>query len=98
MLTFTTITVTALCATVFVSLFTYQRKGARFRKNVSGLATIAMASSGAVVIFAIDGQLRVSLCAWPLIVVLGLFTVLIVRCRGNLSDVLRGPDYWWGDR
>lgn len=98
MLTFTTITTAALCTTVFISLFTYQRRGARFRKCVSGMATALMAASGAVVIFVIDGQLCVSPYAWPLIILLGLFTVLIVRCDGNLSDVLRGPNYWWRDR
>lgn len=98
MLTFTTITTAALCATVFVSLFTYQRRGARFRKTISGLATAVMAATGAVVILVLDGQLCVSPYAWPLIIILGVFAVLVVRCNGNLSDVLRGPDYWWGNR
>lgn len=89
-----TIITLILCATIFVRLFTYRRHGARYRRAVSWLATIVMASAGAGVIFILDGQLRVQLLAWPLVILLGVFTAATLRCSGNLSAVLKGPDAW----
>lgn len=91
-----TIITLILCAILFVRLFTYRRQGARYRPGMSWLATIVMASAGAGVIFILDGQLRVQLLAWPLVILLGVFTAAAVRCGGNLSAVMKGPAAWNG--
>ena|SRR5690606_42159106 len=91
-----TIITLILCAILFVRLFTYRRQGAQYRPAVSWLATIVMASAGAAVIFILDGQLRVQLLAWPLVILLGVFTAAAVRCEGNLSAVMKGPAAWNG--
>ena len=91
-----TIITLILCAIIFVRLFTYRRKGAQYRPAVSWLATIVMASAGAGVIFILDGQLRGQLLAWPLVILLGVFTAAAVRCGGNLSAVMKGPAAWNG--
>lgn len=91
-----TIITLILCAIIFIRLFTYRRKGAQYRRAVSWLATIVMASAGAGVIFILDGQLRVQLLAWPLVILLGVFTAAAVRCEGNLSAVMKGPAAWNG--
>lgn len=83
-----------LCAIIFVRLFTYRRKGAQYRPAVSWLATIVMASAGAAVIFILDGQLRVQLLAWPLVILLSVFTAATLQCKGNLSAVMKGPEAW----
>lgn len=90
-----TIITMLLCATMFVRLFTYKREeGARFRAGISWLAVITMASCGAAVIFIIEGEFRVQPLAWPLVVLLGVLTMATLRCAGNLSAVLKGPDEW----
>lgn len=88
-----------LCATMFVRLFTYKREdGARFRAGMSWLAIVAMASCGASVIFILDGKFHVQPLAWPLVVLLGVLTMATLRCSGNLSAVLKGPESWRGKR
>lgn len=89
-----TIITLLLCATMFVRLFTYKREGAKYRAGISWLAILVMASCGAAVIFILDGQLRVQLLAWPLVILLGVFTAATLRCSGNLSAVMKGPDAW----
>lgn len=91
-----TIITLILCAIIFVRLFTYRRHGARYRRAVSWLATIVMASAGAAVIFILDGQLRVQSLAWPLVILLAVFTAATVHCKGNLSAVMKGPMEWNG--
>lgn len=94
-----TIITLLLCATIFVRLFTYKREeGARFRAGISWLAIITMASCGAAVIFILDGQFKVQPLAWPLVVLLGVLTMATLRCAGNLSAVLKGPESWRGKR
>lgn len=93
-----TIITLVLCAIIFVRLFTYRRKGAQYRRAVSWLATIVMASAGAAVIFILDGQLRVQLLAWPVVVLLGVFTAATLQCKGNMSAVMKGPEAWHGRR
>lgn len=89
----TTITL-ILCITLFVRLFTYRRKGAQYRPGMSWLAVLVMASSGAASIFIMDGQLKIQPLAWPLVILLGVLTAAAVRCEGNLSAVMKGPDHW----
>ena len=91
----TTITL-ILCIVLFVRLFTYRRQGAQYRPGMSWLAVIVMASSGATSIFILDGQLRVQLLAWPLVILLGVFTAATLQCKGNLSAVMKGPEAWHG--
>lgn len=93
-----TIITLILCVTIFVRLFTYRRDHSRFRRGVSVLAAIVMASAGAAVIFILDGQLRVQLLAWPLVTLLSVFTAATLQCKGNLSDVMKGPQAWRGSR
>lgn len=85
-----------LSAALFLRLFTYRREGARFRRGVSLIATILMGCTGATVLFIAQGQLAVQSYEWPLVVVLGVFTVATLRCGGNLSSVLRDPSAWSG--
>ena len=89
-----TIITLLLCATMFIRLFTYRREGARYRAGISWLAIIVMASCGAAVIFILDGKFRVQPLAWPMVVLLGVLTMATLRCSGNLSAVMRGPDSW----
>lgn len=90
-----TIITLILCATMFIRLFTYKREeGARYRAGMSWLAIITMASCGAAVIFILEGEFRVQPMAWPLVVLLGILTMATLRCAGNMSAVLKGPDAW----
>lgn len=89
-----TIITLILCLIIFIRLFTYRRDGARYRAGMSCLAVVVMAASGAAVIFIVDGQLRIQPLAWPLVILLGVFMVATLRCAGNLSAVLKGPDAW----
>lgn len=91
-----TIITLILCVTIFVRLFTYRRDHSRFRRGVSVLAAIVMASAGAAVIFILDGQLRVQSLAWPLVILLAVFTAATVHCKGNLSAVMKGSVVWNG--
>ena len=86
---FLTLVTAALCAAIFVRLFTYQRYGAKFRPGVSLIASLAMALSGGVVILTIDNQLHVDQDWWPIVVPLTLFTAVSMRCHGNVADVIR---------
>lgn len=91
-----TIITLILCITVFIRLFTYSRQGARYRAGISLVAMLVMASSGAAAIFILDGQLKIQTLAWPLVCLLAVFTYATLRCHGNLSTVVRGPDAWNG--
>ena len=93
-----TIITLILCITMFIRLFTYRRQGAQYRAGMSWLAVIVMASCGAAAIFILDGQLQVQAIAWPLVLLLGVFTAATLRCSGNLSAVMKGPAAWNGRR
>lgn len=93
-----TVITALLCVALFIRLFTYRREGARYRAGMSWLTVLVMASSGAAVIYIMDGQLRVQLIAWPLVILLGVFTAATWRCSGNLSAVMRGPQSWRAKR
>ncbi len=84
-----------LCVVLFVRLFTFQRGALRFRRGMSCLAYVAMASSGAAVIHILQGDLVLPGHAWPLVVLLTILTGLVVRARGNLAAVLRPSASGW---
>nr|WP_288358268.1 phage holin family protein [uncultured Pseudomonas sp.] len=84
-----------LCVVLFVRLFTFQRGALRFRRSMSCLAYVTMASSGAAVIHILQGDLVLPGHAWPLVVLLTIFTGLVVRARGNLAAVLRPSASGW---
>lgn len=86
----------ALCATIFVRMFTYRREGARFRRGVSIMATVVMGCCGAMIIYILAGDIHVSARAWPMVGLLAVLAVALVRCNGNLSSVLRDPSAWDG--
>ncbi|MDP2244028.1 phage holin family protein [Pseudomonas sp.] len=86
----------ALAASLFFRLFTYRRDGARFRRGVSLLATLIMGCAGAVMLYVMQGKLVVPVYAWPLVVLIAVFTASVMRCGGNLSSVLRNPTAWDG--
>ncbi|MEQ9725215.1 phage holin family protein [Pseudomonas sp. WHRI 8822A] len=84
-----------LCVVLFVRLFTFQRGTLRFRRSMSCLAYVTMASAGAAVIHILQGDLVLPGHAWPLVVLLTVFTGLVVRARGNLAGVLRPGSSGW---
>ncbi|SFY16545.1 phage holin family protein [Azotobacter vinelandii] len=79
-----------LCIVTFVRLFTYQRKGARFRRDVSIMATVVMMACITTCVEIVTGQLVVQPAAWPMIVIHAVMAVGLIRTRGNLAPVLRG--------
>ncbi|MEE4462650.1 phage holin family protein [Azotobacter chroococcum] len=79
-----------LCVVTFVRLFTYQRKGARFRRDVSVMATIVMMACLAACVEIATGQFVVQPRAWPLIVIHAVLAMGLLKTRGNLAPVLRG--------
>ena len=85
-----------LCVVLFVRLFTFQRGALRFRRGISFLAYLTMACSAAVVIFIGTGRLTLPVLAWPLVVILSVFTWLVWRAKGNLAAVLRPAAGWNG--
>lgn len=84
-----------LCVVLFVRLFTFQRGNLRFRRGMSCLAYLAMASAGAAVIHILQGDLVLPGYAWPLVLLLAIFTGLVLRARGNLAGVLRSGEPAW---
>ena len=90
-----------LCVAIFVRLFTYQRGDARFRRGISCIATLVMGCAGVTVIHILKGELRLPVNAWPLAVLLVVFTIALLRSGGNLAGVLRpepGPHWLGPDR
>lgn len=84
-----------LCTVLFIRLFTFQRGRLRFRRGMSCVAWLAMASAGAAVIHIAQGDLILPLQAWPLVALLAVFTWLVWRARGNLAGLLRSEDHRW---
>lgn len=85
-----------LCVVLFVRLFTFQRGTLRFRRSISFMAYLTMGCSAAVVIFIGTGKLTLPAMAWPLVVILSVFTWLVCRAKGNLAAVMRPASSWNG--
>lgn len=85
-----------LCLVLFLRLFTFQRGALRFRRNISFLAWVTMAGSAAAVIYIATGKLTLPAAAWPLVLILAVFTWLVWRAKGNLAAVLRPAAGWNG--
>lgn len=93
--TLTTLTL-VLCALTFARLFTFQRDGRRFRRLMSIIAALVMACCGAMVIYILDGKVKIEPHLWPLVALLAVFAAGVWRCRGNLAAVLDYPQAWDG--
>jgi hypothetical protein len=76
-----------LCVALFVRLFTFRRKGARFRRNMSWLAWLVMVLSGAAALYIGKGQLVMSIYSWPVVMLLGVFVGSVYKSAGNLARV-----------
>ncbi|HGE2266122.1 TPA: phage holin family protein [Pseudomonas aeruginosa] len=85
-----------LCALTFGRLFTFQREGRRFRRLMSAAAALVMAFCGAMVIYILDGKVRMEPRLWPLVGLLAVLAVGVWRCRGNLAALLDYPQGWEG--
>jgi len=85
-----------LCLVLFLRLFTFQRGALRFRRNISFLAWLTMAAAAAAVIYIATGTLTLPAFAWPLVLILAVFTWLVWRAKGNLAAVLRPAASWNG--
>lgn len=85
-----------LCLVLFLRLFTFQRGALRFRRNISFLAWLTMAAAAAAVIYIATGKLTLPAFAWPLVLILAVFTWLVCRAKGNLAAVLRPAASWNG--
>lgn len=78
-----------LCVALFVRLFTFRRRGARFRRDMSCLAWMVMVASGAVIVYIGKGQLIMPRNSWPLVVLLAVFVGSVCQSSGNLARVWR---------
>lgn len=76
-----------LCMGLFVRLFTFRRKGARFRRNMSCLAWLVMVSAGTVMVYICKGMLVMPVQAWPLVMILAVFVGSVYQSNGNLAQV-----------
>lgn len=76
-----------LCMGLFVRLFTFRRKGARFRRNMSCLAWLVMVSAGTVMVYICKGMLVMPVQAWPLVMILTVFVGSVYQSNGNLAQV-----------
>lgn len=76
-----------LCLVLFVRLFTFRRNGARFRRSMSVLAWLVMASAGSVLVFISKGLLVMQAQSAPLVVILAVFVGSVCQSSGNLSRV-----------
>ncbi|MCP1487976.1 hypothetical protein J3D48_004289 [Pseudomonas fluorescens] len=76
-----------LCVTLFVRLFTFRRRGARFRRSMSCLAWVVMVASGSAVVYIGKGMLVMPQNSWPLVVVLAVFVGSVCQSSGNLARV-----------
>lgn len=85
-----------LCLVVFIRMFTYRREGARFRRDISIVATLIMMCSSAMVVYILAGDYKVHPHGWPLVAMLAILTASLMRCEGNLSHVLRTASGWDG--
>lgn len=76
-----------LCVALFVRLFTFRRRGARFRRSMSCLAWLVMVAAGSMVVYIGKGQLVMPHNSWPLVVILSVFVGSICKSAGNLARV-----------
>ncbi|MCQ2994192.1 phage holin family protein [Pseudomonas syringae] len=76
-----------LCMSLFIRLFTFRRKGARFRRDMSCLAWLMMASAGAAMVYIGKGMLVVQVTEWPLVLILAVFVGSVYQSSGNLARV-----------
>jgi hypothetical protein len=76
-----------LCLVLFIRLFTFKRKGARFRRSMSVMAWAVMASAGAVIVFICKGLLVMQAESAPLVMILAVFVGSVCQSGGNLSRV-----------
>lgn len=76
-----------LCAALFVRLFTFRRRGARFRRSMSCLAWLVMVAAGSVVVYIGKGQLVMPHNSWPLVIILSVFVGSVCQSGGNLARV-----------
>jgi hypothetical protein len=76
-----------LCLGLFVRLFTFRRKGTRFRRDMSCLAWLVMASAGAVMVYIAKGLLVMPAQSWPLVAILAVFVGSVYQSGGNLAQV-----------
>ncbi|MFJ5253775.1 phage holin family protein [Pseudomonas sp. NPDC088414] len=76
-----------LCVALFVRLFTFRRRGARFRRSMSCLAWVVMVASGSAVVYIGKGQLVMPQNSWPLVIVLAVFVGSVYQSSGNLARV-----------
>lgn len=85
-----------LCALTFARLFTFKREGRRFRRLMSAIAALVMAFCGAMVIYILDGKVKIGPHLWPMVGLLAVFAAGVWRCRGNLAALLDYPQAWDG--
>jgi len=76
-----------LCVALFIRLFTFRRRGARFRRDMSCLAWLVMVAAGSVVVYIGKGQLMMPRNSWPLVVILSVFVGSVCQSAGNLARV-----------
>lgn len=76
-----------LCLGLFVRLFTFRRKGTRFRRNISCLAWLVMVNAGAAMMFITKGLLVMPAQSWPLVAILAVFVGSVYQSGGNLARV-----------
>jgi fructose-1,6-bisphosphatase/inositol monophosphatase family enzyme len=76
-----------LCVALFIRLFTFRRRGARFRRNMSCLAWLVMVAAGSAVVYIGKGLLVMPANAWPLVLLLAVFVGSVCQSSGNLARV-----------
>lgn len=76
-----------LCMGLFIRLFTFRRKGARFRRDMSCLAWLVMVSAGTMMVYICKGMLVMPAQAWPLVMILAVFVGSVYQSNGNLAQV-----------
>ncbi len=76
-----------LCLGLFIRLFTFRRRGARFRREMSCLAWLVMAGAGAAMVYISKGLLIMPMQSWPLVILLAVFVGSVYQSGGNLARV-----------
>ncbi|WP_431494840.1 phage holin family protein [Pseudomonas brassicacearum] len=76
-----------LCVALFVRLFTFRRRGARFRRDMSCLAWLVMVAAGSAVVYICKGLLVMPANSWPLVLLLAVFVGSVCQSAGNLASV-----------
>lgn len=90
----TTLTI-VLAGVIFVRLFTYQRKGARYCWGKSATAVLVMIACGRLLIEAMTSGLVVPPEFWPFVLLLAVFALAIVRADGNVARLVQPGDLPW---